>query len=96
MECIEKRRNIPNKGASASEEYPTSSGPADYVLVVEGNIIGIIEAKKMMPESKISDPQPNDAHVFVATIQSMYRLLTGEEEPEKETEDDDCFRFDYF
>jgi len=44
---------------------------------------------RLMPESKISDPQPNDAHVFVATIQSMYRLLTGEEEPEKETEADD-------
>lgn len=44
---------------------------------------------RLMPESKISNPQLNDAHVFVATIQSMYRLLTGEEEPEKETEADD-------
>jgi type I restriction enzyme R subunit len=44
---------------------------------------------RLMPESKISDPQPNDAYVFVATIQSMYRLLTGEEEPEKEIEADE-------
>ena len=43
---LKRGETIPNKGAFASEEYPTSSGPADYVLVVDGNIIGIVEAKK--------------------------------------------------
>jgi type I restriction enzyme R subunit len=43
---LKRGETNPNKGAFASEEYPTSSGPADYVLVVDGNIIGIIEAKK--------------------------------------------------
>jgi len=31
----------------AVEEYPTESGPADYALFVEGNLLGVIEAKKV-------------------------------------------------
>ncbi len=33
--------------AHAVEEYPTDHGPADYALVVDGRILGIIEAKKL-------------------------------------------------
>lgn len=31
----------------AVEEYPTSTGPADYALFVEGKLLGVIEAKKL-------------------------------------------------
>lgn len=31
----------------AVEEYPTSNGPADYGLFVEGRLLGILEAKKV-------------------------------------------------
>jgi type I restriction enzyme R subunit len=31
----------------AVEEYPTANGPADYALVVEGQLLGIVEAKKL-------------------------------------------------
>lgn len=31
----------------AIEEYPTAAGPADYALCVKGQIIGIVEAKKL-------------------------------------------------
>jgi type I restriction enzyme, R subunit len=31
----------------AVEEYPTSTGPADYALFVDGKLLGIIEAKKV-------------------------------------------------
>ncbi|WP_024333561.1 type I restriction-modification enzyme R subunit C-terminal domain-containing protein [Desulfotignum balticum] len=31
----------------AVEEYPTETGPADYALIVEGKLLGIIEAKKI-------------------------------------------------
>jgi type I restriction enzyme, R subunit len=31
----------------AVEEFPTDSGPADYALFVEGQLLGIIEAKKV-------------------------------------------------
>src|SRR5438132_3649920 len=31
----------------AIEEYPTDNGPADYVLVANGRIIGVVEAKKL-------------------------------------------------
>jgi type I restriction enzyme R subunit len=31
----------------AIEEYETANGPADYALVVNGRILGIVEAKKL-------------------------------------------------
>jgi type I restriction enzyme, R subunit len=31
----------------AIEEFPTANGPADYALFVRGNLLGIIEAKKV-------------------------------------------------
>ena len=31
----------------AVEEFPTETGPADYVLCVNGRILGIVEAKKL-------------------------------------------------
>jgi len=33
-------------GTGYIEEHPTSSGPVDYALVVEGEILGLVEAKK--------------------------------------------------
>src|SRR5688572_3338552 len=32
---------------SAIEEYPTANGPADYALVVDGQLLGVVEAKKV-------------------------------------------------
>ena len=31
----------------AIEEFPTANGPADYALVVDGQLLGVIEAKKL-------------------------------------------------
>src|SRR3990172_6142313 len=31
----------------AIEEYPTNNGPADYALCVNGQIVGVVEAKKL-------------------------------------------------
>lgn len=31
----------------AIEEYPTANGPADYALVVDGQLLGVVEAKKV-------------------------------------------------
>lgn len=33
--------------ARAITEYPTDNGPADYALVLNGQIVGIVEAKKL-------------------------------------------------
>src|SRR5258707_6643107 len=38
--------NIPAKGGVAVREFPLSTGEADYLLVVDGEAVGIIEAKK--------------------------------------------------
>lgn len=31
----------------AIEEYPTANGPADYTLVLDGRVLGVVEAKKL-------------------------------------------------
>lgn len=31
----------------AIEEYPTANGPADYALVVDGQMVSVVEAKKV-------------------------------------------------
>ncbi|MCE5278209.1 MAG: DEAD/DEAH box helicase family protein [Planctomycetaceae bacterium] len=46
-------------GPAAVEEYPTTSGPADYALAVDGKILGIIEAKKITlgPQNVLTQAQ---------------------------------------
>ena len=39
--------DISTLGHHAVEEFPTESGPADYALVVAGQLVGFIEAKKV-------------------------------------------------
>ncbi len=39
--------NVATLTHHAVEEYPTEKGPADYALFVKGNLLGIIEAKKV-------------------------------------------------
>lgn len=44
---------------TAITEYPTSNGPADYALCVDGQILGIVEAKKVTlgPQNVLSQAQ---------------------------------------
>src|ERR1700687_733675 len=43
----------------AIEEYPTGAGPADYALCVRGEILGIVEAKKLSlgPQNVLSQAE---------------------------------------
>ncbi|HEY7117664.1 MAG TPA: DEAD/DEAH box helicase family protein, partial [Tepidisphaeraceae bacterium] len=43
----------------ALTEYPTANGPADYALVVDGRILGIVEAKKLTlgPQNVLSQAE---------------------------------------
>ena len=43
----------------AIEEYPTDNGPADYALCVNGEIIGVVEAKKLTlgPQNVLTQAQ---------------------------------------
>jgi len=45
------------KGTGYVEEYSTSSGPVDYVLVVDGEILGLVEAKKSNTNSSAAFAQ---------------------------------------
>ena len=46
---IDFKEGRPLTGLSghAIAEYPTVNGPADYALVVDGRLLGIVEAKKV-------------------------------------------------
>jgi len=46
-EVLPYRGTIPRTGSVAIEEYPTAAGPADYLLCSGGQVIGIIEAKRL-------------------------------------------------
>jgi type I restriction enzyme R subunit len=44
----------------AVTEYPTDNGPADYALVLDGGVVGIVEAKKLcLSAPKTFSPRPN-------------------------------------
>src|SRR2546422_6446543 len=50
---------LPAQDRCAIEEYPTSAGPADYALCMDGQIIGIVEAKKLTlgPQNVLSQAE---------------------------------------
>jgi type I restriction enzyme R subunit len=45
--------------ACAVEEFPTRTGPADYALVLDGRVVGIVEAKKLTlgPQNVLSQAE---------------------------------------
>jgi len=45
----DEKADLSNYTRHAIEEYPTASGPADYALVVDGQLLGIVEAKNFSP-----------------------------------------------
>lgn len=51
--------DLVNSEPLAIEEYPTDNGPADYALCVDGQILGIIEAKKLTlgPQNVLTQAQ---------------------------------------
>jgi len=53
-----ERKPLTAQDRYAIEEYPTAAGPADYALCVNGQIIGIVEAKKLTlgPQNVLSQP----------------------------------------
>src|SRR5438552_11347093 len=44
---LNSARPISEYRRHAIEEFPTVNGPADYALVVDGQLLGIVEAKKL-------------------------------------------------
>jgi type I restriction enzyme R subunit len=44
---FEPARPLPKNSRHAVEEYPTANGPADYALFVDGQLLGVVEAKKI-------------------------------------------------
>ena len=53
----------------AVEEYPTSNGPAAYALVIDSQVMGIVEAKKLTlgPQNVLSQAQRYSRGIHQAT-----------------------------
>ena len=51
-------RAISTYKRNAIEEFPTDNGPADYVLVSNGRILGVVEAKKLSLEPTAAEHLP--------------------------------------
>ncbi|MBP1908445.1 type I restriction-modification enzyme R subunit C-terminal domain-containing protein [Methanolobus bombayensis] len=53
------KKELSEYNKCAIGEYPTSNGPADYALCVDGKILGIIEAKKLTlgPQSVLTQAE---------------------------------------
>ena len=51
----------------AIEEFPTANGPADYALAVDGQLLGVIEAKKLSlgPHQSLDYRVTADVHFAV-------------------------------
>lgn len=43
----------------AVEEYPTASGPTDYALILDGCVVGVVEARKLSlgPQNVLSQAE---------------------------------------
>ena|SRR5215469_2426422 len=52
-------RGLDNCDRCAIEQYPTEAGPADYALCVRGEILGVVEAKKLSlgPQNVLSQAE---------------------------------------
>ena len=61
----------------AIEEYPTANGPADYALCVNGQILGIVEAKKLTlgPQNVLSHAERYSRGVTASPMD--FRRRTG-------------------
>jgi type I restriction enzyme R subunit len=44
---FDERKGLSAYDLCATTEYPTTNGPADYALCVNGSIIGVVEAKRL-------------------------------------------------
>ncbi|MCF6174661.1 MAG: DEAD/DEAH box helicase family protein [Victivallaceae bacterium] len=54
--------------AHAVEEYPTTTGPADYALFVKGKLLGIIEAKKISTGANVLEQSKRYSKSVTNTI----------------------------
>lgn len=52
-------KSLSAQDRSAIEEYPTTAGPCDYALCLDGRILGIVEAKKLTlgPQNVLSQAE---------------------------------------
>ena len=52
-------KSLSSQDCCAIEEYPTALGPADYALCLGGQIVGIVEAKKLTlgPQNVLSQAE---------------------------------------
>lgn len=61
----------------AAREFPTSTGPVDYALFVEGKPVGVVEAKKTELGEKITTVEEQSSRYASSTfkwVQQDYKI----------------------
>jgi type I restriction enzyme, R subunit len=53
---FDEQRSLAGLSNCAIEEFPTENGPADYVLCLDGRIVGVVEAIERARHNKEGSP----------------------------------------
>lgn len=83
-----KSLNLSASLGNAVREFPTSTGPVDYVLFLEGIPVGVIEAKKSELGENITSVESQSARYATSTfkwIKNEYRIRFAYEATDKLT-----------
>ncbi len=62
--------NLVTQSGIAVREYPTDTGPADYVLFVDRLAVGVIEAKRDEAGEHLTDTEAQTVRVMATTWSS--------------------------
>lgn len=66
-----KSLNLSASLGIAIQEFPTNTGPVDYALFVDGEPVGIIEAKKSEIGEKITSVEENPRAMQTASLSGL-------------------------
>lgn len=81
-----RQLNLTSALGIAVREFPTSTGPVDYVLFIEGKPVGVIEAKKSEAGENITVVEGQSARYANSTfkwVQQEYRIRFAYEATDK-------------
>ena len=81
-----KKLNLTASLGVAAREFPTSTGPVDYALFVDGSPVGVVEAKKSAAGENITAVEGQSARYAHSTfkwVQQDYRIRFAYEATDK-------------
>jgi hypothetical protein len=70
-------KSLKSYGGCAVEESPTDNGPADYALCLDGQVVSIVEAKKLTlgPQNALVVPIREQQEAAVRTVEVLFTMV---------------------